>query len=117
MQTESRNFWKFIIVFQGFFGFLIYNRVSQNFQLADPFWFLEITKNSHSLAHINKEYPDAGYPKLNIYILELILDSYQYIVTAACVKIRCMIWPYLSIVSHFLGTEAFLTRYSNGHKK
>ena len=53
----------------------------------DPVWLLEITKNSHILDHVNTEYPE-----LNIYISELILDSYEYIAAAAaCMKMHCVI--------------------------
>jgi hypothetical protein len=41
---------------------------------ADPFWFQKITVGLHILAHINIVRPEDKYPKLKIYILELILD-------------------------------------------
>jgi len=62
------------------------------------------------------EYPDDRYPELNIYISEVIFDSYEY-TAAAHVKMHCMISPYLSNVANFFGTAAILTRYSNGHTK
>jgi len=46
--------------------------------------------NVHILAHINREYADDRYPKLKIYISELIADSYQYIPVANLGTI-CMI--------------------------
>jgi hypothetical protein len=42
------------------------------------------------LALINIERPDGRYPKLKIYISELILDSYKYI-PVAYVRMHCMI--------------------------
>ena len=48
------------------------------------------TTDSHNLAHVNIEYPDDRYSKLDIYISKLILDSYEYI-PVAYVKMRCMI--------------------------
>ena len=33
-------------------------------------------------AHINLKFPDDRYPKLKIYISELILDGYEYIPVA-----------------------------------
>jgi hypothetical protein len=39
-------------------------------------------RDLHSLAHVNMEYPDDRYPKLQIYVSELILDRYEYIPVA-----------------------------------
>jgi hypothetical protein len=58
--------------------------------LADSFWFRKITTDDHILADLNAERPDDWYPKLNIYVSELILDSYKYI-TMAHVKMYCVI--------------------------
>jgi len=44
----------------------------------------------HILAHVNIECTDDRYPKLQIYILELILDSYEY-TPVAYVTMHCMI--------------------------
>jgi len=46
--------------------------------LADPFGLRKITTISHNLAHAYVVCPDDRYQKLKIYILELILDSYEY---------------------------------------
>jgi hypothetical protein len=50
--------------------------------------------NNHAYipADVNIVCPDDRYPKLGIYISELILDSYEYI-PVAHVKMHCMIWP------------------------
>jgi hypothetical protein len=58
--------------------------------LADPFWLRKITTDPHILAHVNAECPDDKYPKLIIYISEMILDSYEYI-PAAYVTMHSMI--------------------------
>jgi hypothetical protein len=50
----------------------------------------KITTDPHILAHVNIVCPDDRYPKLKIYISELILDSYKYI-TIAYVTMHCMI--------------------------
>jgi hypothetical protein len=42
-----------------------------NFLARRPLWFWKITMDPHILTHI--ECPDNRYPKLNIYISELIL--------------------------------------------
>jgi len=55
--------------------------------------------------------PDNRYPKLNIYISDLILDSYKYISVASITK-HCMILAYLKWVQ-----GGFLIRYSNSHTK
>jgi hypothetical protein len=47
--------------------------------LTDPFWLRKITTDSHILAQVNIECPDDRYPKLKIYISELILNNYEYI--------------------------------------
>jgi hypothetical protein len=57
-----------------------------------PLWFQGITKDPHVVTHVNIECPDARYPKLNIYISELILDSYEYM-PVAYVTMHCMILP------------------------
>jgi len=73
------------------------SHVFRNFYcLADPFWLRKINMDLHIVAHINKFCPDGRYPKLEIYISELISDSYQYIPTAH-VTTHCMIWPSLKI--------------------
>jgi len=46
---------------------------------VDPLLLRKITKDPHILAHVNIECPEDRYAKLKIYILELILDSYEYI--------------------------------------
>jgi hypothetical protein len=44
----------------------------------------KIAKNPHILAKVNIDFPDDRYQKLNIYISEIILDSYEYI-SIACI--------------------------------
>jgi hypothetical protein len=50
--------------------------------LVDPVWLRKITTDTHILALANTDSPDDRYPKLKIYISELILDSYEYIPVA-----------------------------------
>jgi hypothetical protein len=57
-----------------------------------PFWLQKITMDLHILAHLNVEYLDDRYPKLKIYMSELILDSYEYI-PLSYVTMHCMISP------------------------
>ena len=56
--------------------------VFSNFLLADTFQFQKITINPHILAHVNTVCLDDRYPKLNIYISELTLPSYEHIPVA-----------------------------------
>jgi hypothetical protein len=58
--------------------------------LADPFWLRKITTDPHILDHANIEFTDDRYPKLQIYVSELILDSYEYI-PVVYVTMHCMI--------------------------
>jgi hypothetical protein len=51
-----------------------------------------ISMDPHIVARVNMGCPDDGYPKLTLYISELILDSYQYILVAY-VTTHCIIWP------------------------
>jgi hypothetical protein len=46
----------------------------------------------HSLAHVNIECSDDRYPKLKIYVSELILDGYESI-PVAYITMHCMILP------------------------
>jgi hypothetical protein len=46
---------------------------------ADPLWLRKTATGPHIFAHVNIGCPDDRYPKLNICILGLILDSYEYI--------------------------------------
>jgi hypothetical protein len=62
------------------------------FLLAGPFWLRKIATDPHILAYVNIECPYDRYPKLNIYISDLILDSYKY-VQVAYVSTHCMILP------------------------
>ena len=50
-----------------------------DFLRVDPFWLRKITTDPHMFAHINVKCPYDRYPKLKIYISELILGSYEYI--------------------------------------
>jgi hypothetical protein len=68
----------------------VQRRVSQNFSFADPFWLRHLTTGHHIPAHVTEQRPDKWYPKLKIYISELILDSKKDI-TAAYVTTRRMI--------------------------
>jgi len=63
---------------------------SQTFLLADPFWLRKITTYPDILVHVNIERTDDRYKKLQIYISELISDSYEY-VPVAYVKMHCVI--------------------------
>jgi len=56
-----------------------------------PHDFEKKTKNPHVLADVYIERPDEWYLKLKIYILEPILDSYEY-VRIAYLIIHCMIY-------------------------
>lgn len=49
-----------------------------NILITDPFPFGKIVIYSHLLVHGNIKYPDDRQPKLRTYILEPILDSYEY---------------------------------------
>jgi len=66
--------------------------VFQTFSLAGPFWLRKITTDPGILSHVNIEFADDRYTKLNIYISELIPGSYNYIAVAYVTR-RCMIWP------------------------
>jgi len=57
---------------------------------VDPSWIQKITTDPHILAHANMEFQDDRYPKLKIYISEMILDSYEHI-PVAFVKMHCTI--------------------------
>jgi hypothetical protein len=70
----------------------IWSNVSQTLLLADPFWLRKIITDPHILAQVNIERPDDRWPKLKMYVSELILDSYEYI-AVAYIKMHCMIWP------------------------
>ena len=52
------------------------------------------------IAHVNIMFPDHRYPKLKIYISELILDGYKYI-PVAYVKIA---WHDLTFIKVFLAS-------------
>ena len=47
-----------------------------NFLVLRPLWIRKTTTNPHVLTHITIECTDNRYPKLNIYISELILVRY-----------------------------------------
>jgi len=57
--------------------------------LADPFWFRKITTDPHIPAEI--EYQGNRYPKLDVFTLELILNSYEYI-AVAYIRMHFIIW-------------------------
>jgi hypothetical protein len=69
---------------------LLFRQCFPNVFLADPFWLSNITAEPHILAHVNMERPDDRYPKLQIFISELTLDSYKCM-PLAYVTMRCMI--------------------------
>jgi len=83
----SRNFQQRLVQFS---VELVYFSVSQTLLLADPFCFRKITTDPHILAHVNVECPDDSYPKLKIYVSELISHSYKYI-PVSYVTMRCML--------------------------
>ena len=63
-----------------------------NFFAREP---ILASKNNQGTSHPcwrNIEWPDEWYPKLKIYISEMILDSYEY-VPIAYVVMHCMILP------------------------
>jgi hypothetical protein len=49
-----------------------------NFLLAGPFWLRKINTDPHILVHVTIECLEGRYPKLKIYILEMVLYSYKY---------------------------------------
>jgi len=49
------------------------------FLLSESFWFRKIHTDLHILADVRMEFSDDVYPKLKIYISELILFSYEYV--------------------------------------
>jgi hypothetical protein len=58
---------------------LHYINVSQIFFfLVDPFWLHKTTPDPYNPAHVNVACLDERYPKLKVYNLKLILDSYEY---------------------------------------
>ena len=57
--------------------------------VVNPFRLRKITTNPHILAHVNVACPDDRYPKLKMYISELILDSYEY-TPAPYVTMHCV---------------------------
>ena len=71
---------------------MLYINVSQTFLFTDLYRLRRITTNPHILvlAHVNIACPGDRYPKLTIYISELILDSYKYM-PVAYVTMHCMI--------------------------
>jgi hypothetical protein len=62
------------------------------------------------------ECPDDTFPKLKIYVSEVILDSYEYI-PVAYVIMNCMILPRLLIVPCLMLTGDFLIMCSKDHTK
>ena len=52
--------------------------VFQTFLPVDPFCLRKIITDPHILADVNTGCPDDRYPKLKIYISELIFDNYEY---------------------------------------
>jgi hypothetical protein len=51
----------------------------QTFLFAEAFWPRKIITDTHSSGHVYIGCPEHMYPKLNINILELIVDRYEYI--------------------------------------
>jgi hypothetical protein len=51
-----------------------------------------LVSDSHIPAHVNTECLDDRYPKLKIYVSELVLDSYEYMPSTK-VTINYTIWP------------------------
>jgi hypothetical protein len=50
----------------------IYISFSKNFFSHEPSWLRKITTDPHTIAHVNINCPDDGYPKLQMCISELI---------------------------------------------
>ena len=82
----------------------------------NPSGLKKITMDSHNILHVNMECLDFKYPKLKIYISELILDRYDCI-PAANVNVFRDLALIKMTVSRFVSTDRFLIRYSNGHTK
>jgi hypothetical protein len=68
-----------------------------------------MTKDPHIPARVNIASPDDKYPKLNIYISELILGSYEYIPVAS-IRNNALRDLTLLIVDRFVGIGGFLIR-------
>ena len=60
----------------------VYSSVSQTVVCMNPFWHRKISTDRRILDRVNIECPDDMYPKLKIYISELILDCYKYMLIA-----------------------------------
>ena len=58
-------------------GLVHVHQCFRKFRWRTAFIFEKQTTYPHSLAHV--EFPDDSYPKSQIYIAELILDSYEYV--------------------------------------
>jgi hypothetical protein len=54
--------------------------------LVDPFWLRKITTDPHILPHVNIDCTDDRYPKLKIYISEIIYDNCVRVVHFATSK-------------------------------
>jgi len=79
------------MVFTDFIMVLPYTAVfPMYFCLRTHSWHQKITMDPHILSHINIMCLDDRYPKLNIYISEPILNSYEY-VAVAYITIQCMV--------------------------
>ena len=50
----------------------VYASVPQTLLLADPLWLRKTNKDTHTLAHVQIDYPDDTHAKLKIYTLKLI---------------------------------------------
>jgi hypothetical protein len=81
-----------------------------------PFVFKRTT-NPHILAHVNIEWLDCSYPKLKMYISELILDTYEYVPEAYAKMHSINLTLTTLIVAHFVGTGGILFQYCNDHTK
>jgi hypothetical protein len=57
-----------------------------------PILALKITIDPHILAHVNIVCLDDTYPKLKMYVSEMILDSYKYI-PLAYATVHSMVLP------------------------
>jgi len=75
------------------------------------------TADPHILAHVNIKWPDCSYPKLKMYISELILDTYEYVPVAYVTVHSINLTLITLIVAHFVGTGGFLFQYFNDHTK
>jgi len=65
---------------------------AKSFCSRNHFWLRKITTGPLILSHVNMECPDDKNPKLNIYISEIILDSYEYTLVEYVIRNTFTVW-------------------------